>query len=196
MTVKKSSDINIVSRFASNKGKVADIPSGVSIKTSELVAGTILLDATAIGRASSGLCSVLKSAKALTGTTTTVIKVEGNKSQFKVGEKIFSLVGGKHYAITAISAPTAGVIDITVGTAIDDPLANGGFIYQNAAATDGATGAAFLVTPVAITGTAFEVDITSNQSVDAWVIGAVKYGTVGSAILSALRTSGCAIAEV
>lgn len=197
MTINRSVDNKYPTVWLSSENRVTDIPHGVSVKASELNNGTVLLDGSAIGRESSGICSVQKYAKALTGSTATDIKVNTLGNQFAVGDKIFSLLNGKHYAITAIVTDTATMIDtITVGTAIDAPLTNGGFIYENADVADGATGAALAVSPVALTGTPVNVDTTSNIHVDAWVIGAVKYGTVGTVILDALKTNYSQIAEI
>lgn len=195
MTVRKTSGVNIPTVFLSNNGKVADIAGGVSVKTSELVNGNYLPDGSALGRASSGICSVCKSAKVLTGSTTTAIKVTANTNPFVVGDKIFyGALNGKHYAITAI-AVADGVATITVGTAIDTPTA-GGFIYENADVADGDTGSALKVSPVSLTGTSMYVDTTSNMAVDAWVQGAVKYGEVGDVILDAMATNRSYFSEV
>jgi hypothetical protein len=196
MTVKKTSDVKYPTVFKSNNGKVADIPQGVSLVASNLVNGSVLLDGTAIGRASSGLSTVVKSGKILTGSTTTSIKISTKGNQFKEGDKIFSLLNGKHYAITTIVTDTATSIDtMTVGTAIDTVTA-GDFIYQNAVVADGATGAALIASPVAITGTSMLVDTSSNLTVDAIVIGAVKVGSIGTVILDALKTNYSSIAQV
>lgn len=196
MTVKKSSDVVAPTRFLSNKGKVADSPQGISIKTSELVNGSILLDGNVVAEPSSGVCSVIKSAKAQTGSTTTSIIVPTLGNQFKVGDFIGSETGGIAYAITAISSSAStGMDTMTVGTAIGDPLAGDGFVYQMAAEA-AATTSALSGTPYAITGTNKLVDTVSNMDMDAWVIAAVKVGTIGQELLDALLTNNKYIAEV
>ena len=129
MTVKKSSDVIAPTRFISNNGKVADNPMGISIKTSELVNGSILLDGNVVGEPSSGICSVIKAMKAETGSTTTSIIVKTQGNQFKVGDFTGAKTAGIAYAITVITTDAGTGFDtMTVGTAIDDPLAGDGFV--------------------------------------------------------------------
>lgn len=194
MTVKKSADAQISSVFYSNKGKVADIPMGVSVSTAELVNGAILLDGTPVGAATSGIRKAVKMSLALAGSTSTNIKVATATNQFKVGDFLMSKVGGIAYAITVITS-SAGVDTMTVGTAIDAPLSNGNYVYQ-AAAQAAATTSAFLVSPVAIVGTNTLVDNTTNLTVDAWVIAAVKKSSIGADVLSALKVNNAFIAEI
>lgn len=195
MTVKKTADTVVGTRFVSNKGKVADIPMGVSIITTDvLVNGSVLLDGTPVTAPTSGKRNICKFAKCLVGTTTTSIKVATVGNQFKVGDQVMSKVGGKAYAITVI-ASASGVDTMTVGTAIDAPLSNGGFIYE-AAAEAADTTSALKYSPVAITGTNIAVDVTSNLTVDAWAIAAVKRGEIGPVLLAALVANYAYISEI
>ena len=194
MTVRKSSDVIAPTSFISEKGKIADSPMGCSIKSSELVNGSILLDGSVVAEPSSGICSVIKYAKCLTGTTTTSVKVATQGNQFKVSDIVGAKVGGKAYAITAIVS-SAGVDTMTIGTAIDAPLSNESFIYQMAAQATTDT-SVLSGTPYGITGTNKTVDTTSNLDMDVWVVAAVKAGTIGQTLLSALASNNKYIAEV
>ena len=196
MTVKKSSDVVAPTRFISNNGKVADSPMGISIKASELVNGSTLLDGNVVAVPSSGLCSVIKSAKALTGSTTTSVKVLTLGNQFVVGDIVGSETGGIAQAITVITSDTATGIDtMTIGVAIGDPLAGDGFIYQMAAVA-AATTSALSGVPYGVTGTNKYVDTTTNMDMDVWVIAAVKVGEIGQELLDALLSNNKYIAEV
>lgn len=195
MTVKKAADTSTSTRFVSNKGKIADLPMGASISVTRLVAGQVLLDGTPIASPSSGVFEACKFAKCLTGTTTTNINVATVGNQFKVGDLVTCKLLGKAYAITAITS-SGGVDSMTVGTAIDAPLSNGGFIYEAAAEAASNTSALKYTAPYAITGTNVLVDAASNLTVDAWVIAAVKAGTIGPLLLDALRLNYRYISEL
>lgn len=195
MTVKKASDSLVPSVWINGKGKIADIPMGVSVSVTNLVAGATLLDGSVLGAASSGVRTVCKYAKCLTGTTTTSIKVATLGNQFKVGDIITCKLLGKAYAITAISS-SGGVDTMTVGTAIDAPLSNGGFIYEAAAEAATNTSALKDTAPEAITGTNMQVDSASNLTVDAWVIATVKAGMIGPLLVDALVANQKVIVEV
>ena len=194
MTVKKAADAQSASVFYSNKGKVADIPMGVSVSTAELVNGAILLDGTPVGAASSGIRKAVKMSLALAGSTASAIKVATATNHFKVGNQIMSKVGGKSYDITSITS-SAGVDTIVPSTAIDAPLSNGNYVYEGAAEAASNT-SAFKVSPVAIIGTNTLVDTTTNLTVDAWVIAAVKKSSIGADVLSALKVNNAVIAEI
>ena len=138
MTVKKSVDTLSTTVFISNKGKVADAPMGVSVSGAELVNGSVLLDGSVVAEPVDGIAKVQKAVKCLAGTTTTSIVCYTAGNQFKVGDIVGSKVGGKAYAITEIVSDAATKKDtMTIGTAIDAPLSNGGFIYQMAAQSTG-----------------------------------------------------------
>lgn len=195
MTVKKSSDSLTPTVWINGKGKIADIPMGVSVSVTALVAGSVLLDGSVLNAASSGVRTVAKYAKCLTGTTTTSVKVATLGNQFKVGDIVTCKLLGKAYAITAISS-SAGVDTMTIGTAIDAPLSNGGFIYEAAAEAASNTSALKDTAPEAITGTNMLVDSASNLTVDAWVIATVKAGMIGPLLLDALVANQKLIVEV
>jgi len=189
MTVKKSADTLSKTVFMSNKGKVADAPMGVSVSGAELVDGSVLLDGSVIGEPSSGICKVLKSMKCETGTTTTSLKVLTAGNQFKVGDFVGSVVGGKAYAITDITAST--IYDVmTVGTAIDDPLANGDFIYQMLAESTGLDATLNIAyaddTCAGLTddATSYAITVGGKQGTNATIVGLIEAAGAGNAAVT------------
>ena len=196
MTVKKSADTLSTTVFVSNKGKIADSPMGMSVSGAELVNGSVLLDGSVVGEPSSGIAKIQKAVKCLAGTTTTSIVCLTAGNQFKVGDIVGSKVLGKAYDIESITSDSATKKDtMVISTAIDDPLANGDFIYHMAAEAATDTSALKYI-PYAITGTNISVDNTTNLNVDVWVIAAVKAGTIGQELLDALLSNNKFIAEV
>jgi hypothetical protein len=195
MTVKKSSDSLTPTVWLSGKGKIADVPMGASVSVTALVDGSVLLDGSVLNAASSGVRTVAKYAKCLTGTTTTSVKVATLGNQFKVGDLVTCKLLGKAYAITVI-ASASGVDTMTIGTAIDAPLSNGSFIYEAAAEAASNTSALKDTAPEAITGTNVLVDSASNLTVDAWVIATVKAGMIGPLLLDALVANQKLIVEI
>lgn len=169
---------------------------GVSVSVVELVNGSTLLDGSVLAVPVDGICKVQKSVKALAGSTTTSIICKTDGNQFKVGDIVGSKVAGIAQTITAIvSDAGTGLDTMTIDVAIDAPLSNGGFIYEMAAVAAADT-SALKYTPYAITGTNVYVDTTTNLNVDAWVIAAVKTGSIGQELLDALMSNNKFIAEV
>lgn len=190
MTVKKAADTSTSTRFVSNKGKIADLPMGVSISVTRLVAGQVLLDGTPIASPSSGVFEACKFAKCLTGTTTTSVKVATVGNQFKVGDIVCSKLNGKAYAITVI-ASSNGVDTMTIGTAIDAPLSNGGFIYEAAAEAAGPVDATFNIAYDNDTCSGLTADATS----DALTVAPGKLGEVAT-IVGTIGAAGAGNAKV
>ena len=111
--------------------RISDIPGGVSIRLSTLVAASYVLEATPLTAPSSGKRTVCKQAVLLTGSTTTALKVTSLSHNFKVGDFVGNSVGGKAYAIASITV--ASPIDtLNLGTAIDSAV-TGSIIYEMAA---------------------------------------------------------------
>lgn len=109
--------------------RISDIPGGVSLTIADLVAGKIVEEATPLSVPSSGVRTVCKQAKILSGSTTTVINVDTDLHNFKVGDFLGTKSLGKAYAITIVADQGDGTTKITVGTAIDTP-ATGDFVYE------------------------------------------------------------------
>ena len=196
MTVKKSADSVSTTVFFSNKSKVLDSPMGMSISGAELVNGSVLLDGSIVAEPVAGIAKILKSVKALVGSTTTsvICKTEGN--QFKVGDIVGSKVAGIAYDITVIASDAGTGLDtMTISAAIDAPLDNGEFIYLMDAEAAANT-SALKYTPYGITGTNTLIDNTTNTDVDVWVIAGVKAGSIGQELLDALLSNNKMIVEV
>ena len=97
LTIKRKEDKRVVHACTHN---LADIPNGVTVKSAELVSGSILKEGTAIGKGSDGLYHVEKTAlvvEAVAASGTSVKIAKG--SHFKVGDFVMSAVNGKAYAI-------------------------------------------------------------------------------------------------
>lgn len=181
MTVKKSADTISTTVFLSNKGKVADSPMGVSVSGAELVNGSVLLDGSVVAVPAAGIAKVQKSVKTLAGSTTTSIICYTEGNQFKEGDIVGSKVGGIAQAITVIVSDSATKKDtMTIGVAIDDPLANGDFIYHMSAVT-GSTDATFNIaydndTCAGLTGDTTSDDIKDgpiDQETEATIVGSI-----------------------
>lgn len=181
MTVKRKKDSEMLDIFLT---KVADVPGGVSIKSSVLTGGIIKIG-TVVGPKNSGVCDVLKTAKVVSGGSTTAIRVEKGH-HFAIGDFAGAKLLGKAYAITAIATDNADYDVITVGTAIDNPVSGEGFLYQMAAEAASNT-SAFAVTPYAVVGSQIPVDVESNGISDAWAIATVKSGYLGASIVNAMK---------
>lgn len=171
-TIKQKKNERVVRCFTH---KLADIAGGVNIATSDLTQDT-LPEAVAVGKDNNGLFHVIKTAElaanAANDATTYTVKKGHN---FKVGDKMFAVSGGKNYAITAIATNSgnAAYDDITVGTTLGVALTAGAILYQGKATT-GATAGAFLYAPIALTGEGYDVKKGENIFANVWLIGVVK----------------------
>lgn len=157
---------------------LADIPNGVTVKSAELISGSVLAEGTAIGKASDGLYHVVKTARVVeaVGSTGTTIKV-AKGHQFKVGDFVMSTVNGKAYAITAIDTTGDSTYDaITIGTTIGAVEKNA--VIIEAAAEAASSGAAFKYTPQALTGDSYDVVELGNHLVSAVTIGQFKESVI------------------
>ena len=83
---------------------LADIPNGVTVCSSELVAGGILQEGTALGgKDAAGLYHVVKTARLTEDATANTKAYKVAKGHhFKVGDFIMLKVGAKAYKITSI----------------------------------------------------------------------------------------------
>lgn len=184
MTVKKVKDSALNKVFIH---KVADIRGGVSVATSELV-NDYLKEGTVIGAPESGICHVVKYAKVQADAADNATKIKIYKgSDFKVGDKVFAVEGGKNYAITGIDKSNSAYDEITVGTTLGVALtADVSYVYQGVSTT-GATAGAFLHAPFAVVGTGVKHDNKTNAITDAWVIGVTKGNALPSLIAGKLK---------
>lgn len=186
LTIKRKEDKRVVHACTHN---IADIPNGVTVKSAELVSGSVLKEGTAIGKGSDELYHVEKTAlvvEAVAASGTSVKIAKG--SHFKVGDFVMSAVNGKAYAITAIDTTNATYDTVTIGTAIG-AIAKGAIIML-ADGEHASSGAAFKFAPKALTGDSYDVEALSNHLVSAVTIGQFKESVIppiNDAILGALK---------
>ncbi len=186
LTIKRKEDKRVVHACTHN---LADIPNGVTVKSAELVSGSILKEGTAIGKGSDGLYHVEKTAlvvEAVAASGTSVKIAKG--SHFKVGDFVMSAVNGKAYAITAIDTTNATYDTVTIGTAIGEIAKDA--IIMLADGEHASSGAAFKFAPKALTGDSYDVEALSNHLVSAVTIGQFKESVIppiNDAILGELK---------
>lgn len=186
LRIERKEDKRVVHACTHN---LADIPNGVTVKSAELVSGSILKEGTAIGKGSDGLYHVVKTAlvvEAVAASGTSVKIAKG--SHFKVGDFVMSAVNGKAYAITAIDTTNATYDTVTIGTAIGAIAKNA--IIMLADGEHASSGAAFKFAPKALIGDSYDVEALSNHLVSAVTIGQFKESVIppiNDAILGALK---------
>lgn len=163
--------------------RVADIPGGVTIKTSVL-GGPALLEGTPIGPVANNMYGVCKTAKLVTAAAIDAVVYEVAKgSHFKVGD-FFGTAALNGKAITAIDRTSSAVKDtITLATTLGAVLAVGAVAIQTG---DGTT--VPVVVPTAIAGSSFNVEVANNLFVDAWLI-AVVTGANAPGVDAAIKTA-------
>lgn len=187
LKIKRQSDTRIVHACTHN---VADIPNGVTVKSAELIPGTILKEGTAIGKGADGLFHVVKTAEVVEAVAAAGTSIKVAKGHhFKAGDFVMSALNGKAYAISSIDTTSNATYDtITIGTAIG-AIAKGSVIML-ADAEHSSTGAAFKYTPKALTGDHYDVKELENHLVSAVTIGQFKESVIppiSTAILSELK---------
>ena len=186
LTIKRKEDKRVVHACTHN---LADIPNGVTVKSAELVSGSVLKEGTAIGKGSDGLYHVEKTAlvvEAVAASGTSIKIAKG--SHFKVGDFVMSAVNGKAYAITAIDTTNATYDTVTIGTAIGEIAKDA--IIMLADGEHASSGAAFKFAPKALTGDSYDVEALSNHLVSAVTIGQFKESVIppiNDAILGELK---------
>ena len=129
---------------------LADIPNGVTVCSSELVAGGILQEGTALGgKDAAGLYHVVKTARLTEDATATTKAYKVAKGHhFKVGDFIMLKVGAKAYKITSINTSETLYDTINVGTTLGE-AATAGAALVLAAAESADTTSAFKYVPKA-----------------------------------------------
>ena len=186
LTIKRKEDKRVVHACTHN---LADIPNGVTVKSAELVSGSILKEGTAIGKGSDGLYHVEKTALVVETVASSGTSVKIAKgSHFKVGDFVMSAVNGKAYAITAIDTTNATYDTVTIGTAIGAIEKDA--IIMLADGEHASSGAAFKFAPKALTGDSYDVEALSNHLVSAVTIGQFKESVIppiNDAILGELK---------
>lgn len=142
--------------------KVADIPNGVTIKTTGLATGTVIPEATPLYVASEGLYAALATAK--------IVEVAAaNAVNYSVAKGHMLLVGQKIYKdattnvdISAINTTDATKDVITVSATLG-AKALGALLSQGGVSPS-----------VAITGESHTVQVGRNEFSSAWVIAVVN----------------------
>lgn len=171
--------------------RISDVPGGISLELSSLIVGNTILEGTPLTKPVAGIRTVCKQAKLLTGSTTTVFRVENKTHHFKVGDILMQETGAEAYAITDVTIG-AGTVDnvtydtLTVGTALGSADA-GTFVYQSSAA--GAAAGSLLNVANVITKSYYVVpdpSITVIAVHDAFVRADVIEGAIGSLYLASL----------
>ena len=109
--------------------RISDVPGGVSLTLADLVAGKVVEEANPLSAPATGKRTVCKQSKILTGSTTTILQVDSDTNNFKVGDFVLRIEGGLAYAVTDITDNEDGTDAITVGTALESATV-GEFIYQ------------------------------------------------------------------
>ena len=184
-TITRKSDSRVLRAFVH---KLADIPNGVTVATTELVNGGILpeegklkgyeLNRAIVGKDSStGVYHLIKTAvlaaNAANDATTYTVK-KGH--HFKVGDFISAGIGKKAYAITAIATNSGDATcdDLSVGTTLGVAISAGEAIVQAAAQATGNTSALKYAAPYAVVGDSYNVVAGTNIFAQAWLIGVIK----------------------
>lgn len=158
---------------------LADIPNGVTVCSSELVAGGILREGTAIGgKDNAGLYHVVKTARVTEAATATTKGYKVAKGHhFKEGDFVMLKKGAKAYAITSINKSETLYDTITVGTTLGEVAAVGATLMQ-AAAQSADTASALKYAPKALAGDSYDVEALSNHLVSAVTIGQFKESVI------------------
>ena len=150
--------------------RVADIPGGVTINTSEL-GRKALLEGTPIGPGSDGMFHVQKTAQIVTAAdaTATVYEV-GKGHHFKVGDN-FATEECNGKVISAIDKSDSVKDKITLAATLGAAVTVGTCAFQSAGANKTLKHKAN-----AITGTNHDVNDEDNLFTDAWLIAVVRKG--------------------
>lgn len=183
LKIERKGDVRFVKPILN---RVADIPGGVTIKTSVL-GGAALLEGTPVGPVANGMYGVSKTAKVVTEAANNAVTYEVAKGHhFKVGD-FFGTAAANGKAITAIDKTTSATKDtITLAATLGAVIAVGTVAIQT-----GDGDKVLAVTPTAIVGSSYDVETTNNLFVDAWLIAVVKEANapaVDAGIKTALKS--------
>lgn len=179
--------MNIVTNVATKAEKniktvIADIPAGISLDTSTLPIGALIIEGNPVSAPSNGLRKICKQAEILSGSTNTAVKVPTDKNVFKTGD-VIGTGGGKSYTVTGVTVSN-GVTTLATATAID-AVTTGKHIYEYTA--DAASGAVLKNTPVAILRDAFIVNSDPFVMNGAVTHANIMSGKIGSVYVGLLK---------
>jgi hypothetical protein len=169
--------------------KLADIPDGVTVSSSDL-AGKRLLEGTPVGgKDSDGIYHVVKVAALAVDVVAAATGYPVLKGHhFKVGDVIMLKEGGKASAITAIDTSGASSDTLTCAT-LSVAATAGSVVYEAKVATTGSDSGLRYV-PEALVGDSYDVEGQTNLFVEAWTIGQIREGNVpavGAVVKSKLK---------
>lgn len=180
----------VIKRFKDNRvvkcvlHRVADIPGGVTVSTSEL-GGTALFEGTPLGVGENGLYKVCKTAQIITEATADATSYEVAKGHhFQVGD-LFATESCNGKAIASIDKSDASKDVITLASSLGAVVKAGTCAFESAGANK-----TLKVIPVAVAGSNNDVTADGNLFVDAFVMAVVKKASapiVSTAIETALK---------
>lgn len=142
--------------------KVADIPNGVTIKTSGLLAGTVISEATPLYLDSGGLYAAIGTARVVENAAANAVNYSVAKGHnFLVGQKIYK-DDATDVDISAINTSNADKDIITVSATLGVKAVGSKLTQGDVAKT------------IAITGEPHTVETGKNIFSSAWVIAVVN----------------------
>ena len=173
MTVKRRKDQAVPRVF---EHRVADIPGGVSVKTSEL-GGDYLFEGTPLSAPDNGICHVVKQAVVTAKVEATETEVKVQKGHhFKVDDVLLLSVGGKASKITKIDTSRKAADTLTLSAAIGAiPVLS---VVAEAKAETTGNDAELKHIPLSLSGTDRQVVQNDNLDTDAWVMGTTHGATL------------------
>jgi len=170
---------------------IADIPGGVTIKESELVAGGILQEGAVIGKDAAGIAHVIKGAAVYESANANATSIKIKKgSHLKAGD--FITDGSKAVAIASVDTSSSALFD-TVTVTLNGETGLGALttaivLAQAKAAAE--SDAELSYEPLAMVAEAYEVKAGENLWVPAVVIATFKKSLippVSDAVLAKLK---------
>ena len=182
LQIKRSKDSRILKCIIH---RLADIPGGVTIQTSEL-GGDTLLEGTPISAGNDGIYHVTKTVLVVTDAAADAKQYEIAKgSQLKTNDYIGSAdIAGKKVTNIDKTDPSKDVITLNATLAV---AVAAGTVLSEVKAADSKE---LKYSPVAVAGSSYSIYPNDNLFVDAWVFGMVKEGmapSVGNEVKQALK---------
>lgn len=126
-----TSKMSMTDKIILNHNTAIGLPMGLSLNTADLPVGMVVMEATPLTKPENGIRKVCKFAKAISHTNDKTI-INKDTNPFKVGDIVTAKIGGKAYAISAITAvaTNSAQVELTYATATDNPITDGdGFLY-------------------------------------------------------------------
>ena len=156
-----------------------DVPGGGTLKITELKAATTWLNKGAPVQYSeaTSVVNLVKTALLHADATDTAVEYQVKKNhEFKVGEYLAAVVGGKAYAITVIDTTTSALYDIlTVGTTLGVALTATDVVVLFISSATGASAAVYTYTMNGFLRSGVKIDQANTA---ATTVSIVTRGTV------------------